>query len=166
MSSILDGGVYRPLTVRKVEGAPAPGRRVIQESTSRTMLDLMRLNAVIGTGRKADALAPGLRVGGKTGTAQKAENGRYGKARVTSFASVFPTDGPMNAQRYFVLVTLDSPHATKDTFGLTEGAWNAAPTVGRVIDRIAPFLGVKRIATPPGPAQAVTSPKDLGGGEN
>ncbi len=72
----------------------------------------------------------------------------------------------MDAQRYFVLVTLDSPHATKDTFGQTEGAWNAAPTVGRVIDRIAPFLGVKRIATPPGQAQAITSPEDLGGGEN
>ena len=166
MSAILDGGVYRPLTIRKVEGAPAPGRRVIQASTSRTMLDLMRLNAVTGTGKKADALAPGLRVGGKTGTAQKAENGRYGAARVTSFASVFPTDGPIDAQRYFVLVTLDTPHGTKDTYGLTQGAWNAAPTVGRVIDRIAPFLGVKRIATPAGQPQAITSPEDLGGGEN
>ena len=166
MSAILDGGIYRPLTIRKLDGPPPAGRRVIQESTSRTMLDLMRLNAVTGTGRHADALAPGLRLGGKTGTAQKPENGHYGKMRVSSFASVFPTDGPMDAQRYFVLVTLDSPHATKDTFGQTEGAWNAAPTVGRVIDRIAPFLGVKRIATPPGQAQAITSPEDLGGGEN
>ena len=166
MSSILDGGIYRPLTIRKLDGPPAAGKRVIQETTSRTMLDLMRTNALLGTGRKADALAPGLRIGGKTGTAQKAENGHYGKARVTSFASVFPTDGPMDAQRYFVLVTLDSPHPTKDTFGLTEGAWNAAPTVGKVIDRIAPFLGVRRIATPPSPAQAITSPRDLGGGEN
>ena len=166
MSSILDGGIYRPLTIRKLDGPPAAGKRVIQETTSRTMLDLMRTNALLGTGRKADALAPGLRIGGKTGTAQKAENGHYGKARVTSFAAVFPTDGPMDAQRYFVMATLDSPHPTKDTFGLTEGAWNAAPTVGKVIDRIAPFLGVRRIATPPSPAQAITSPRDLGGGEN
>jgi cell division protein FtsI (penicillin-binding protein 3) len=166
MSAILDGGVYRPLTIKRVDGAPAPGKRVLQQSTSRTMLDLMRLNAVAGTGKKADALAPGLRVGGKTGTAQKAENGHYGKWRVTSFASVFPTDGPMDTQRYFVLVTLDSPHPTKETFGLTEGAWNAAPTVGRVIDRIAPFLGVKRVTTPPGQTQVITSPQDLGGGEN
>ena len=166
MSAVLDGGIYRPLTIRKVDGPPAAGKRVLQESTSRTMLDLMRLNAVIGTGKKADALAPGLRVGGKTGTAQKAENGHYGKARFTSFAAVFPTDGPMDAQRYFTLVQLDSPHPTKDTYGLTQGAWNAAPTVGKVIDRIAPMLGVKRVATPPGQAQAITSPKDLGGGEN
>jgi cell division protein FtsI (penicillin-binding protein 3) len=166
MSAILDGGVYRPLTIKKLDGPPPVGRRVIQESTSRTMLDLMRLNAVQGTGKKADALAPGLRIGGKTGTAQKAVNGRYGKDRVTSFASVFPTDGPMDAQRYFVLVTLDTPHPTKDTFGLTEGAWNAAPTVGRVIDRIAPFLGVKRVAVPPGQAQVEITPKDMVGGEH
>ena len=165
MSSILDGGIYRPLTIKKVEGAPAPGRRVIQASTSRTMLDLMRLNAVQGTGRKADALAPGLRLGGKTGTAQKAENGRYGAARFTSFAAVFPTDGPIDAQRYFTMVQLDTPHPTKETFGLTTGAWNAAPTVGRTIDRIAPFLGVKRVAAPPGQDQAAAAPKDLGGDE-
>ena len=166
MSAILDGGVYRPLTIRKVDGAPATGRRVIEASTSRTMLDLMRLNAVQGTGRKADALAPGLRLGGKTGTAQKAENRHYGKERVTSFASVFPTDGPPDAQRYFVLVTLDSPHPTKETFGLTTGAWNAAPTAGSVIDRIAPFLGVRRVAAPPDPTQpTVASPQDLGGDE-
>ena len=165
MSAILDGGIYRPLTIHKVEGAPATGRRVIQASTSRTMLDLMRLNALQGTGRKADALAPGLRIGGKTGTAQKAENGRYGAARFTSFASVFPTDGPIDAQRYFTLVQLDTPHPTKDTFGLTTGAWNAAPTVGRVIDRIAPFLGVKRVAAPPGQDPAAAAPKDLGGDE-
>jgi cell division protein FtsI (penicillin-binding protein 3) len=164
MSSVLDGGVYRPLTIRKLDGPAPEGRRVLKASTSRTMLDLMRLNALQGTGRKADALAPGLRIGGKTGTAQKAENGHYGAARVTSFASVFPTDGPIDAQRYFVLVTLDSPHPTKDTFGLTTGAWNAAPTAGRVIDRIAPFLGVPRVAAPPG-QQAEAAPQDLGGDE-
>ena len=164
MSAVLDGGIYRPLTIRKVDGQPAAGLRVLRPSTSRTMLDLMRMNALQGTGRKADALAPGLRLGGKTGTAQKAENGRYGSARVTSFASVFPTDGPMDTPRYFVLVTLDSPHPTKETFGLTTGAWNAAPTAGRVIDRIAPFLGVQRAAVSP-TQQAVTSPQDLGGDE-
>ena len=167
MSSVLDGGIYRPLTIRKVDGQPAPGRRVIKPSTSRTMLDLMRMNALQGTGRKADALAPGLRLGGKTGTAQKAENGRYGEARVSSFASVFPTDGPMAAPRYFVLVSLDSPHATKDTYGNRTGAWNAAPTAGRVIDRIAPSLACRRATLPPGQADpAATAPQDLGGDEH
>lgn len=167
MTAVLDGGEYRPLTLKKIDGPPPPGRRVIKESTSRTMLDLMRLNALKGTGRKADALAPGLRVGGKTGSAQKAVDGRYGDMTVTSFASVFPTDGPIDAQRYFVLVLLDSPHPAKDTFGLKEAAWNAAPTAGRVIDRIAPFLGVARV--PPTEAEvreAQFQPQDLGGEEH
>lgn len=167
MTAVLDGGVYRPLTIKKVDGPAPPGQRVIKESTSRTMLDLMRLNALKGTGRKADALAPGLRIGGKTGSAQKAVNGRYGANTVTSFASVFPTDGPMDAPRYFVLVMLDSPHPTKDSFGLKEAAWNAAPTAGRVIDRIAPFLGVTRVPPPEGQAQdADIRPQDLGGEEH
>ena len=77
MSAILNGGVYRPLTLKTLAPgqAPAPGRRILQESTSATMLDLMRLNVTEGTGRKADAL--GLRVGGKTGTATKLFNGHY-----------------------------------------------------------------------------------------
>ena len=147
MTSIVNGGQYRPLTIRKLDGAPPPGRRVIAEATSRTMLDLMRLNAIKGsggTGAKADAAAPGLRLGGKTGSAQKADHGHYGKMLVSSFASVFPTDGPMDAPRYFVLVLLDSPHATKDTYGFATGGWTAAPTAGRIIDRIAPVLGVAR----------------------
>ena len=42
MTAVLDGGVYRPLTVRKLDGPPPEGRRVIKPSTSRTMLDLLR----------------------------------------------------------------------------------------------------------------------------
>ena len=123
----------------------------------------MRLNATTGTGRGADALAPGYRVGGKTGTAQKAINGHYavGK-RVSSFAAVFPTDGPMNADRYFVFILLDSPKPTKETYGFAMGAQTAAPAAGRVIERIAPYLGVQRAApTPLAEAkliQASTSP--------
>jgi cell division protein FtsI (penicillin-binding protein 3) len=148
MTAVLDGGVYRPLTIRKLDGPPAAGRRVIAEATSRTMLDLMRLNAIKGsggTGGKADEAAPLLRVGGKTGSAEKAIGGHYERKKlVSSFAAVFPTDGPMDAPRYLVLIMLDEPHATKDTFGFATGGWTAAPTAGHVIDRIAPFLGVDR----------------------
>ena len=70
---------------------------------------------------------------------------------VSSFAAVFPTDGPLEAKRYFVLILLDEPKGTPDTFGFATGGWTAAPAAGRVIDRIAPFLGVKR--APPTPAE-------------
>jgi len=146
MSAVLNGGTYRPLTLRKLEGAaPAPGRQILKSSTSRTMLDLMRLNVTNGTGTKADI--PGLRVGGKTGTATKIVGGRYDRAlNLSSFAAIFPTDGPLTADRYLVLVMLDEPHATADT-PVTTGGMTAAPTAGRVIERIAPFLGVQRVPT-------------------
>ena len=165
MSSILNGGIYRPLTLKKLEPgqAPAPGRRVIKASTSRTMLNLMRLNATIGTGRKADI--PGYRVGGKTGTATKLVHGHYseGKLNLASFAAIFPTDGPLDEDRYFVLIMMDEPHATAETGGFTTGGVVSAPIAGKVIARIAPFLGVRRIAATVAPdpkapvdAQALT----------
>ena len=149
MSAILNGGVYRPLTLKKLAAgqAPAAGRRVLQEQTSRTMLDLMRLNVVEGTGTKADVL--GLRVGGKTGTATKLVDHHYqeGKnvANLASFAAIFPTDGALGADRYLVLIMMDAPKPVAADSGVTTGAFTAAPVAGRVIDRIAPFVGVRRV---------------------
>ncbi len=149
-TALMNGGTYIPLTIRKQpEGSHAQGRRVISERTSETMLQLMRMNVSTdpkGSGHKADAL--GLRVGGKTGSAQKPDHGHYGANNVSSFVAVFPTDGPVTAKRYLVLVTLDSPHVTKDSAGFITAGWNAAPTAGAVIDRIAPFLGVQRVLPP------------------
>ncbi len=149
MGSVLNGGVYVPLTLRKrAPGEPVPGRRVVSAQTSRTMLDLMRMNVVRGTGTKADA--QGLSVGGKTGTAQKVVGGKYSAtANVSSFAAVFPTDGPPTTKRYFVLILLDNPKGSAKSFGVRTGAWTSAPAAGRVIDRIAPFLHVERRATAP-----------------
>lgn len=150
--ALLDGGIYGPLTIRKLpEGTKPQGKRVISEATSAQMLQLMRLNVTDpkGSGRKADS--PGLFVGGKTGSAQKPENGRYGRDNVSSFVAVFPAVGPIDVDRYMVQITLDSPHATPETFGFITAGFNAAPTAGQVINRIAPFVGVKRVAamTPP-----------------
>jgi cell division protein FtsI (penicillin-binding protein 3) len=147
MSAILNGGTYRPLTLRRVDGAPAPGRVILKASTSQTMLDLMRRNAVEGTGMKANV--PGLRVGGKTGTATKLVKGHYVEGKnalnLASFAAIFPTDGAVGADRYLVLIMLDQPKPTQADGGVTTGALTAAPTAGRVIERIAPFVGVRRV---------------------
>jgi len=152
MSAILNGGVYRPLTLRKLDPgqAPAPGRRVIQESTSQTMLQLMRLNVLQGTGAKANV--PGLRVGGKTGTATKIVGGHYVEGRnaanLASFAAIFPTDAPIGADRYYVLIMMDAPKANAADGGVTTAAMTAAPVAARVIERIAPFVGVPRVIEP------------------
>ncbi|MFN3229657.1 MAG: peptidoglycan D,D-transpeptidase FtsI family protein [Asticcacaulis sp.] len=144
IGAVVNGGMVVPLTIQKVDkGKPVVGRRAMSAATSRQMLDLMRINVVKGTGGKADA--PGLRVGGKTGSAEKPGKGGYQRDKlVSSFAAVFPTDNPIHEDRYLVLVMVDEPAGTKDTFGFRTGGWVAAPVAGRVIDRIAPFLGVAR----------------------
>jgi cell division protein FtsI (penicillin-binding protein 3) len=149
MSAVLNGGLYRPLTLRRLEAgqAPAPGRRVIQASTSRTMLNLMRLNVTNGTGAGADV--GGYNVGGKTGTATKLVNGRYagGKKNLASFAAVFPTVGRLDEDRYLTLVMMDEPRVTSETGGFTTGGAVTAPIAGKIINRIAPLLGLRRIGT-------------------
>lgn len=143
MTAILNGGNYIPLTIRKLDPDQAPqGRRVISEDTSRTMLELMRLNVLKGTGTKADVA--GYSVGGKTGTATKIVNGRYDKTKnFSSFAAIVPTDGGFDQDRYLVLIMMDEPKATPDTYGFSTGGWTSAPAAGRVIERIAPILKIK-----------------------
>ena len=163
--TVVNGGVRIPLTILK-RTAPgwATGPRVIKESTSLQMLQIMRANVTRGTGGKADAL--GLTVGGKTGTGEKVVNGHYDhQKQVSSFAAVFPTEGGLNRDRYFVLILVDEPKGNKASFGFSTGGWVAAPAAGRVIDRIAPFLGVRRssFATPVAVAAPVPeeSPADV-----
>ena len=143
--AVANGGQLIPLTIRKrTQGDAVETHRVISSETSQAMLALLRKNVLSGTGSKADMA--GLRVGGKTGSAQKADHGHYlDNTRITNFAAVFPTDGPVGSPRYLVLILLDEPKAAPGTFGLATAGWNAAPTAGRVIDRIAPFLDVKRV---------------------
>jgi cell division protein FtsI (penicillin-binding protein 3) len=153
--ALLDGGIYSPLTIKKVAAGSQPqGRRVVSEDTSAKVLQLMRLNVTDypkGSGGKAEV--PGLFVGGKTGSAQKPDHGHYSKDNVSSFVAVFPATGPLNADRYMVQITLDSPKATPETYGFRTGGWNAAPTAGKVIARIAPFVGI----TPVPQAQVVST---------
>ncbi len=142
--AVLNGGCLRPLTIKKYDGtSPLPCQRVFKPSTTQTMLDLMRENVLKGTGTRANA--PGLRVGGKTGTAQKAaRGGGYSQDRISSFAAVFPTDGPVDGDRYLMQVTFDSPKGSPESNGSKMGGFVAAPVAGRVIDRIAAFLNVDR----------------------
>jgi cell division protein FtsI (penicillin-binding protein 3) len=138
-ATLFNGGIYRPATLLKVDRnhPVAKGRRVFSDDTSYKMRALLRLVVTHGTGKKADA--PGYRVGGKTGTADKVVGGRYSSNLViTTFAGVFPTDEP----RYVIVVMLDEPKATAETYGFRYAGWNVAPVVSQTISRIAPMLGV------------------------
>ena len=138
-ATLFNGGIYHPPTILKV-GPSHPlsqGKRVFSEDTSYKMRALLRLVVMKGTGRKADA--PGYRVGGKTGTAQKIVNGHYSKTvNVTSFAGVFPMDDP----RYVIVVMLDDPKATQRHTASPRPAGTSAPVVSRTVSRIAPMLGI------------------------
>jgi len=54
----------------------------------------------------------------------------------------------MDDPQYLVLVMLDEPKATKDTYGFATAGWNAVPTAGKVIERIAPMLGIEPVLSP------------------
>ncbi|MFC3069242.1 peptidoglycan D,D-transpeptidase FtsI family protein [Phenylobacterium soli] len=143
--ALLNGGYLLPLTIKKLEpGTKVAGPRVLSEKTSLEVLQLMRANVTGGSGKSANV--PGLNVGGKTGTGDKydPEIRTYSHTKqVSSFAAAFPTDGPPSAPRYFVLILMDEPHADKTGADPTGGIV-AAPAVGKIAERIAPFLGVKR----------------------
>lgn len=111
-------------------------KRVMAAPTADLVTRMLREAVVDGTGTRAEV--GGYRVAGKTGTAEKPIPGGYSETEnICSFAAIFPADSP----EYVVLIVLDSPKAG-DGRGRT-AAWNAAPTAGRVIERIAPILGVE-----------------------
>ncbi|MEM9668093.1 MAG: penicillin-binding protein 2 [Pseudomonadota bacterium] len=113
----------------------AEPKRIMSASAAEQLRGMLRATVVHGTGQSADV--PGFRVAGKTGTAEKPIAGGYAKDRnITSFVALFPAHSP----EYVVLIVLDDPRA-REGEGAT-AAWNAAPTAGRVIERIAPLLGV------------------------
>jgi cell division protein FtsI (penicillin-binding protein 3) len=137
-AALVNGGIWRPATVRRIrEGEVPEGRRVFSAATSARMRQLLRMIVSAGTGRSADA--KGYRVGGKTGSAEKPFEGGYAHhSLVTTFAAAFPMDNP----RYVVLAMMDEPKGNAETFGLRTAAWTAAPVVKRVIERTGPMLGV------------------------
>lgn len=146
VATLANGGVLRPSTLLKRDPNDIPpGRQVISPETSRTMRGLMRMVVEKGTGKKAEVA--GYRVGGKTGSAEKvsAQGGYARKSLLSSFVGAFPIDDP----RYVILAMLDEPQGTKQTGGFATGGAVAAPTVGRLVTRLAPLLGLEPVDRPP-----------------
>lgn len=142
VNAMINGGNLIPPTFmkRSEEEALAMAKRVIKKETSDKVRYMMRLNAEVGSARQAEQRAKGYYLGGKTGTAEKVVNGRYSKKQVlNSFTAVLPMDNP----QYQVLVMLDEPKALPETHGFITSGWNAVPTGGAVIARIAPLLGLE-----------------------
>jgi cell division protein FtsI (penicillin-binding protein 3) len=137
-AALVNGGIWRSATLLKVEpGRANPGRRVFSEATSASMRRMLRMIVKIGTGTRADA--PGYRVGGKTGSAERPEGGGYSRnSVVATFAAAFPMDRP----RYVVLVMIDRPPGNAYSLGQRTAGYTAAPVVRKVVQRIGPMLGI------------------------
>lgn len=120
----IEGGAVRqnPVEVR---------RKVISKQTSEKMKEIMEYAVLHGNKR---AIVPGYRVGGKSGTAQKAEKGVYKKDRyVASFIGVAPIDQP----RLLVYVVVDEPGT-----GVSFGGAVAGPASSRIMQKVLPMIGV------------------------
>lgn len=152
-AALVNGGRFMPPTYlkRSREEANRIATQVIKPETSQLMRYVMRLNAEKGSASRADI--PGYYVGGKTGTSEKVIGGRYSKNRVlTTFMATMPSDKP----RYLVMVMLDEPKGLPETHGYATSGWNAAPTTGRIVERIGPMLDIEtRFENPVTPFPAI-----------
>ena len=133
-AAVNGGNYYTPHIVKRVyaedgytekEVDAGFKRRVISEEASRIVAAM--LEGVVSEGSGKKAFVEGARVGGKTGTAQKYENGRIAAGKyVSSFVGFFPADAP----RYLALVIVDEPQ------GAYYGSVVAAPCAGEIFQGI------------------------------
>ena len=112
--------------------------RVIKPETSEALRYMLRLNAEIGTARKANV--PGYFVGGKTGTAEKVFHGRYDRKKLfTTFMALAPADQP----RYLILTVMDEPQGLPEDGHYATAAYNSGVVTGKLIERVSPILGLQ-----------------------
>lgn len=143
-SALGNGGILlKPRIVERIEnssgqvlqrfGRQVRGRAVSPETARRMLSVLKKVVEAGGTGRRA--AIPGFSVAGKTGTAQKLEEGGgYSHSRYRSlFMGMFPFPRP----RIAILVVVDEP--SRDYYGGTV----AAPVFRRVAERIIPYLDLE-----------------------
>ena len=110
-------------------------RQVIDEETSRKVRDA--LESVVTDGGGRNAYIDGYRIGGKTGTAQKAVNGSYvGGGYILSFVGIAPIDDP----QIVLYIAMDNPKNC-----IQYGGTTVAPIARKMLLDILPALNVKKV---------------------
>lgn len=133
-SAVNGGYYYTPRLVKKIfaedgyvlqENQPTLQNRTISEKSSALLAEMLEGVVREGSGKKA--YIEGYKIGGKTGTAQKFENGHIAAGKyVSSFVGFFPADKP----QYLALVIVDEPQ------GAYYGSVVAAPCAREIFEGI------------------------------
>ena len=127
--------------------------QILNKDVSNNINSILRKIVSTKEGTANLANVEGYSVGGKTGTAQKIENGIYTKNKINTFVSVFPTNKP----KYVFLVLLDEPktnseyvYSYRDGSGIkykgtpfNTAGWTTVEVAGRIIEKIGPILATK-----------------------
>ncbi len=146
-----DGDIV-PLSLTRVD-APPVGVQVFSPRVAREVRQIME-TVVSPGGTAVRAQVSGYRVAGKTGTANKIENGRYVNKYVSSFVGLAPASNP----RLIVAVMIDEPSADQHFGGMV-----AAPVFAQVTEGALRALGVAP-DTPLAPMQLTAMGNERGGG--
>jgi len=118
------------------ESKPTPIRQIVSENTAKTLTSL--LVGVVERGTGLDAKIDGVKIAGKTGTAQRIINGTYSSnSHNASFVGYFPAENP----QILIAVILDNPKS-----GQYYGGKVAAPIFQKIASRIINFSGTTNIA--------------------
>lgn len=135
VNAVTNGGIYIYPTLQKRNVGVVKGERVLEDEISAKLRPIMLRVAEETSGKKARVA--GIQIAGKTATAEKYTNGKIDtKRNVTAFVGIFPA----NAPQYTILIVLDEPQGTKESWGWRTAAWNAVPVTGKILDSILPLL--------------------------
>ena len=129
-------------------------KRIIKAGISEKINTILRKIVTTKEGTAGLANIEGYEVGGKTGTANKTSMGGYSKAKVNTFAGIFPISNP----KYVLIILLDEPKTSSDYIyeyknkkGSYKGTpfntagWTSVEVAGKIIEKIGPILATKHI---------------------
>lgn len=132
ISSIINGGTKIKPTI--LNGKVNLGDKIISESTAVQIREMMKL--VVNKTAKY-SFVPGYDIGGKTGTAQKYENGAIARGKyISSFVGTYPASNP----EYVLLLAVDEPGA-----GAYYGSVVAAPYGKEIFSNVFDYLNIQPI---------------------
>ena len=151
--AIISNGGYKIKPTLIKEARKYEKYKILKKDVSENINYVLRKIVSTKEGTASLANVDGYSVGGKTGTAQKIENGIYTKNKINTFVSIFPTNKP----KYVLLVLLDEPKTNSEyIYNYRDGSgikykgtpfntagWTTVEVAGKIIEKIGPILATK-----------------------